>query len=156
MTAYNLRISAWSSDVCSSDLSPRPCRRSRPPLPRRARRRCPPDPRPRSPRRSRSFPGSRSSLASGRLPPRCRTGHLCEVERGVHQADVAERLREVTELATGHRVVLLGEEPHVVAQGEQPLEQRSRSEEHTSELQSLMRISYAVFCLKKKKTKYTK
>src|SRR3546814_4207182 len=31
---------------------------------------------------------------------------------------------------------------------------RHRSEEHTSELQSLMRISYAVFCLKKK-TKYT-
>src|SRR3546814_4222294 len=30
---------------------------------------------------------------------------------------------------------------------------RTRSEEHTSELQSLMRISYAVFCLKKKKTK---
>src|SRR3546814_7253937 len=29
---------------------------------------------------------------------------------------------------------------------------RSRSEEHTSELQSLMRISYAVFCLKKKTT----
>src|SRR3546814_5788586 len=29
-----------------------------------------------------------------------------------------------------------------------------RSEEHTSELQSLMRISYAVFCLKKKKQKY--
>src|SRR3546814_10781397 len=30
---------------------------------------------------------------------------------------------------------------------------RKRSEEHTSELQSLMRISYAVFCLKKKKNK---
>src|SRR3546814_2011111 len=30
-----------------------------------------------------------------------------------------------------------------------------RSEEHTSELQSLMRISYAVFCLKKKNTKRT-
>src|SRR3546814_7545419 len=30
-----------------------------------------------------------------------------------------------------------------------------RSEEHTSELQSLMRNSYAVFCLKKKKTQYT-
>src|SRR3546814_4802192 len=29
-----------------------------------------------------------------------------------------------------------------------------RSEEHTSELQSLMRISYAVFCLKKKKKQY--
>src|SRR3546814_1112356 len=33
------------------------------------------------------------------------------------------------------------------------LQPQSRSEEHTSELQSLMRISYAVFCLKKKKTK---
>src|SRR3546814_3326408 len=32
----------------------------------------------------------------------------------------------------------------------------SRSEEHTSELQSLMRISYAVFCLKKKKTQKQK
>src|SRR3546814_4996350 len=31
---------------------------------------------------------------------------------------------------------------------------RRRSEEHTSELQSLMRISYAVFCLKKKQTTY--
>src|SRR3546814_6458727 len=38
---------------------------------------------------------------------------------------------------------------------ERPLGSHSacRSEEHTSELQSLMRISYAVFCLKKKKTK---
>src|SRR3546814_6990415 len=33
---------------------------------------------------------------------------------------------------------------------------RARSEEHTSELQSLMRISYAVFCLKKKKQKSNK
>src|SRR3546814_4230872 len=33
------------------------------------------------------------------------------------------------------------------------LDRRARSEEHTSELQSLMRISYAVFCLKK--TRYT-
>src|SRR3546814_6008682 len=32
------------------------------------------------------------------------------------------------------------------------VQQCRRSEEHTSELQSLMRISYAVFCLKKKKT----
>src|SRR3546814_2066008 len=32
---------------------------------------------------------------------------------------------------------------------------RERSEEHTSELQSLMRISYAVFCLKKKKNNTT-
>src|SRR3546814_4776421 len=33
----------------------------------------------------------------------------------------------------------------------EPLRTQRRSEEHTSELQSLMRISYAVFCLKKKK-----
>src|SRR3546814_8012214 len=33
------------------------------------------------------------------------------------------------------------------------IDERGRSEEHTSELQSLMRISYAVFCLKKKKFK---
>src|SRR3546814_9048128 len=39
----------------------------------------------------------------------------------------------------GHRIAL----EHAV--------KRQRSEEHTSELQSLMRISYAVFCLKKKK-----
>src|SRR3546814_9694815 len=38
---------------------------------------------------------------------------------------------------------------HTVAE----LRLRKRSEEHTSELQSLMRISYAVFCLKKKKKK---
>src|SRR3546814_9212711 len=40
--------------------------------------------------------------------------------------------------------LLLG--PHL-----NPAELKRRSEEHTSELQSLMRISYAVFCLKKKK-----
>src|SRR3546814_1946045 len=55
-----------------------------------------------------------------------------------------------------HRLALL----HVLAFGyEEPDHHRravgkrgvDRSEEHTSELQSLMRISYAVFCLKKKK-----
>src|SRR3546814_2468284 len=37
-----------------------------------------------------------------------------------------------------------------------PRNRDERSEEHTSELQSLMRISYAVFCLKKKKKEKTK
>src|SRR3546814_8340015 len=40
----------------------------------------------------------------------------------------------------------------VVPRTEPRMEQHIRSEEHTSELQSLMRISYAVFCLKKQKT----
>src|SRR3546814_3068005 len=38
-----------------------------------------------------------------------------------------------------------------VLEGQRQTKCLSRSEEHTSELQSLMRISYAVFCLKKKK-----
>src|SRR3546814_3705932 len=46
--------------------------------------------------------------------------------------------------------------PALLAAPRQPhrglLEEPHRSEEHTSELQSLMRISYAVFCLKKKTT----
>src|SRR3546814_1064593 len=37
-----------------------------------------------------------------------------------------------------------------IGQAQYDLQQGGRSEEHTSELQSLMRISYAVFCLKKK------
>src|SRR3546814_3522941 len=41
---------------------------------------------------------------------------------------------------------------HVHISANYGVEYAGRSEEHTSELQSLMRISYAVFCLKKKKT----
>src|SRR3546814_10266669 len=41
--------------------------------------------------------------------------------------------------------------PSGLHRGEFALRELARSEEHTSELQSLMRISYAVFCLKKKK-----
>src|SRR3546814_2311357 len=47
----------------------------------------------------------------------------------------------------GQPVALYDRCPHRGA----PLSNGKRSEEHTSELQSLMRISYAVFCLKKKK-----
>src|SRR3546814_6438526 len=45
--------------------------------------------------------------------------------------------------------------PALVEFGQQMRHDGGRSEEHTSELQSLMRISYAVFCLKKKTTKET-
>src|SRR3546814_7606875 len=44
----------------------------------------------------------------------------------------------------------------LLVMGAGPIGDMARSEEHTSELQSLMRISYAVFCLKKKKKKNTK
>src|SRR3546814_8775811 len=64
-------------------------------------------------------------------------------------------------VATRHRRQIL-QRPHLVDRhradaGHFAIEVRPcRSEEHTSELQSLMRISYAVFCLKKKKNKAKK
>src|SRR3546814_3642480 len=48
--------------------------------------------------------------------------------------------------------VMLNDKPTVA--GLRTICTAHRSEEHTSELQSLMRISYAVFCLKKKKKQY--
>src|SRR3546814_9732016 len=60
------------------------------------------------------------------------------VQRGEHPADRCEH-REVHGVVLGRPVYGDGGDAEL------------RSEEHTSELQSLMRISYAVFCLKKKK-----
>src|SRR3546814_8552599 len=58
-------------------------------------------------------------------------------------------------------IIVTQREHHRLAAGKTPPRGRpgppltlGRSEEHTSELQSLMRISYAVFCLKKKKRKH--
>src|SRR3546814_2159708 len=51
------------------------------------------------------------------------------------------------------RVADLGHAEHARHIHQRMLRATCRSEEHTSELQSLMRISYAVFCLKKKKKK---
>src|SRR3546814_1486963 len=55
-----------------------------------------------------------------------------------------------------HRPGRLGIDEDVELGGRRNVAPGDRSEEHTSELQSLMRISYAVFCLKKKKTHNTK
>src|SRR3546814_10861473 len=55
--------------------------------------------------------------------------------------------REIDGMASAPRLDALGFAPELVVIAAPP---RDRSEEHTSELQSLMRISYAVFCLKKK------
>src|SRR3546814_3230270 len=68
-----------------------------------------------------------------------------------HEAEGAAARRTGIAVADAHRPdrerdVRLGPAADAAAD-------RQRSEEHTSELQSLMRISYAVFCLKKKKTK---
>src|SRR3546814_6015956 len=72
------------------------------------------------------------------------------------QVVVAGARREQVESAlAGLDVKLVTQEPqlgtaHAVLQAKGVLAGFDRSEEHTSELQSLMRISYAVFCLKKK------
>src|SRR3546814_1034849 len=69
----------------------------------------------------------------------------------ISRSDLADMVGSLTDRrADGRSVFLLqgAETPEEEAEME-------RSEEHTSELQSLMRISYAVFCLKKKKTKKT-
>src|SRR3546814_2917824 len=63
--------------------------------------------------------------------------------RGDHHLDPRAGLRQRDDLA------------HFQERGPLRRHRRPRSEEHTSELQSLMRISYAVFCLKKKKINKT-
>src|SRR3546814_7966779 len=106
-----MRISDWSSDVCSSDLR-RPGGGGEGAVPGRGRR---DQVRPRQRR-----PAVRRHRHA---VPRPRAG---AARRGAaHQAGRGARLHD----------------------GGRP---PARSEEHTSELQSLMRISYAVFCLKKK------
>src|SRR3546814_8730199 len=63
--------------------------------------------------------------------------------------DFPERIDEYETLLTDNRIW----KQRTVNVGVIPPEKAlARSEEHTSELQSLMRISYAVFCLKKKNT----
>src|SRR3546814_7578752 len=73
-----------------------------------------------------------------------RLGQRREGPTAVGVRRVAQIIDDQRELAIARARV---DEP--VDQGREAL--HARSEEHTSELQSLMRISYAVFCLKKKK-----
>src|SRR3546814_2060142 len=134
-------MSDWSSDVCSSDLRARAAADRRPRLrgPARTgarlggeRRRCP--------RAAADRP--RLSVAAAQCGDH---GILC-------RAAGQER-----KSAGGRRFARQGGADRAVGEGNggrahhPPSFAQSRSEEHTSELQSLMRISYAVFCLKKTK-----
>src|SRR3546814_2661061 len=114
-----MRISDWSSDVCSSDLAGRRPLPGRCATTRRAGarglRRAPPDA-----ARGASGTARADSRAAGRALPPAPGARANAADAGAGAA-----------CAASHRL-------------------RLRSEEHTSELQSLMRISYAVFCLKKK------
>src|SRR3546814_8636342 len=62
------------------------------------------------------------------------------------------RLRSITRIGNTKPMAMSVLRSHLFLAHSSPIG-GSRSEEHTSELQSLMRISYAVFCLKKKTTK---
>src|SRR3546814_4220691 len=121
-----MRISDWSSDVCSSDL----------------------------PDVGDRFPGQpglpRRDIARGRIVGAAH--RAVEVEALEHRNREFEiGLADIIGTEAGQEIA---NEParaeffrHVARHF------LARSEEHTSELQSLMRISYAVFCLKKKKYK---
>src|SRR3546814_5073999 len=110
-TAYEMRISDWSSDVCSSDLDG-------------------------------VVPGFSEGLQlmkrGGKyrlwIPPQL--GYGSDVPEGGPIPKDSVLMFDVELLDYLSKAKLM-----------------QRSEEHTSELQSLMRISYAVFCLKKKKNK---
>src|SRR3546814_3744493 len=125
-----MRISDWSSDVCSSDLRLRRLALRHPP--RHLTRRTDRAPAPLGPSTQR--PGR----APRRGPPDPADGRGRRRRRRTRREDLPpERL-----LRIGNRSELPVRRSH-----------RHRSEEHTSELQSLMRISYAVFGLKKKRRK---
>src|SRR3546814_5016680 len=70
-------------------------------------------------------------------------------ERGYTETLFGRR-RQIPELASSNYRIRQAGERQAMNAGIQGLAADIRSEEHTSELQSLMRISYAVFCLKKK------
>src|SRR3546814_8981681 len=121
-----MRISVWSADVCSSDFEQPPhgaLRHLHPVLPLQV----PDDLR------------KRDVALSFDQPQGLRSVSL-EVVRAVISA-----LRAGLKVARPLPLI----DPLDRRRGRYP----KRSEEHTSELQSLMRISYAVFCLKKKKNK---
>src|SRR3546814_5406940 len=118
-TAYEVRISDWSSDVCSSDLM--------------------------------------GGVASGFSPTAFGNRFVTEARNGcaanctgkpLHLQSMARHIVD----APDHRGIAnaLAHLRELIA-NEAAFSDVRRSEEHTSELQSLMRISYAVFCLQNKK-----
>src|SRR3546814_4626437 len=111
-TAYEMRISDWSSDVCSSDLA---------------------------------------VLAAAQAV----FGHGFEYAigfgRGAAERDHHDDVARAHRFAHPFEGAALERKPFAIAVViiARRAPESERSEEHTSELQSLMRISYAVFCLKK-------
>src|SRR3546814_8004907 len=123
-----MRISDWSSDVCSSDLH-----------------------------RDGTRPGGNVQTQPTRTPglasqkiarPHCFAAILLQERLQPRVLAPAPRLRRRS--STHHPARPGSTSPYCRASRASDI---PRSEEHTSELQSLMRLSYAVFCLKKKTRK---
>src|SRR3546814_1723990 len=135
-TAYELRISDLSSDVCSSDLDK---------MSQTANEMV---------RVLQAIPGASSVKAD-------QVGGAPVLDVKLDRAMIARYGLTVQEVADTVAAALGGRESGLLYEGDRrfditvrvPDATRVRSEEHTSELQSLMRISYAVFCLQKKKQK---
>src|SRR3546814_5003542 len=133
-TAYEMRISDWSSDVCSSDLWSASARSVDPADPRPQARQLRLDVLVAAVQVVDAVDGGLARCHQPRQHQRRRCAQV-----GRHHRRAAERFHPAHD-----RGVPLDADVRAQAQ-------QFRSEEHTSELQSLMRISYAVFCLKKKK-----
>src|SRR3546814_2956777 len=114
-----MRISDWSSDVCSSDLHEQNSRDQHA-----------------------SHDDGIVALAHGLVD------QAADARAGEHDLGEDRRGDEVTDADAENGDRRKHGDRQRIAEGDTPF--RKRSEEHTSELQSLMRISYAVFRMKKK------
>src|SRR3546814_6608817 len=139
-----MRISDWSSDVCSSDLRDQPVlvRKLERTVDQRARRKAEGDDRQRHRHPRRSDEQQRFAPDPVDREDREQAGE--DRERSRQDVD-----QQRVVLAEAHRLP----QHRSVIKDDVDAHKLLRSEEHTSELQSLMRISYAVLCLKKKKHK---
>src|SRR3546814_1618381 len=95
-------------------------------------------------------PATIASIFSGPMPVKVRMPAQPSDREDEPLASVAGMAAQA-----GRPVKIAGVAPPHSARPAASLQTIARSEEHTSELQSLMRISYAVFCLKKKKQTHT-
>src|SRR3546814_8204050 len=133
-----MRISDWSSDVCSSDLPPQPPTIANPPQPE-------PSKKTESAEKPSSVEKETVKKEAKAEPSKTaavtnRQGY--KVQIGSMRSEAAARKQ--WQVQSAKHKDLLGDLTLDIDRAEIP-----RSEEHTSELQSLMRSSYAVFCLKK-------
>src|SRR3546814_9035719 len=135
-----MRISDWSSDVCSSDLTEAQALLKAEGL-----------------RASRDAIRALTDAAAGDRA--ILAGEIAKLALYLDASPEHPKSVEppvVAALVSGHSESDLGALVNAVLGGQPGEAERqiaNRSEEHTSELQSLMRLSYAVFCLKKKKIK---